>query len=167
MSLLLKKWTAMYTTRFALSLSLQKTSWRGEKRHWGFLDIPMESCTDLQLWCLYPRTQQVAGKEGGKRQETDTSVSANTGMNSVSAEPNVRPIKVYWDQVVLVSLKVKADSYNQTWGWIWWWQCWASWVVGFSAPLSTMMMVVVVSESAVLINVLGEPAETLAVALPL
>ena len=58
----------------------------------------------------------MAGKEGGKRQETDTSVSANTGMNSVSAEPNVRPIKVYWDQVVLVSLKVKADSYNQTWG---------------------------------------------------
>lgn len=33
-------------------------------------------------------------------------VRARTGMNSVSAEPNVRPIKVYWDQVVLVSLKV-------------------------------------------------------------
>lgn len=32
-----------------------------------------------------------------------------TGMISVSVEPNVRPIKVYWDQVVLVSLKVEAD----------------------------------------------------------
>lgn len=29
-------------------------------------------------------------------------VCVRTGMNSVSAEPNVRPIKVYWDQVVLV-----------------------------------------------------------------
>lgn len=29
-------------------------------------------------------------------------------MKAVSAEPNVRPIKVYWDQVVLVSLKVAA-----------------------------------------------------------
>lgn len=43
-------------------------------------------------------------------------VRARTGMNSVSAEPNVRPIKVYWDQVVLVSLKVEADLFNQTWG---------------------------------------------------
>lgn len=43
-------------------------------------------------------------------------VCVHTGMNSVSAEPNVRPIKVYWDQVVLVSLKVKADLLNQTWG---------------------------------------------------
>lgn len=34
---------------------------------------------------------------------------AHTGMISVSAEPNVRPIKVYWDQVVLVSLKLEAD----------------------------------------------------------
>lgn len=43
-------------------------------------------------------------------------VRAHTGMNVVSAEPNVRPIKVYWDQVVLVSLKVEANLFNQTWG---------------------------------------------------
>lgn len=69
-------------------------------------------------------------------------VSVFTGMNSVSAEPNVRPIKVYWDQVVLVSLKVEADLFNQTWGWVWWywWQRWASWVVGFSAPLLMVMV---------------------------
>lgn len=41
---------------------------------------------------------------------------ARTGMNALSAEPNVRPIKVYWDQVVLVSLEVEADLFNQTWG---------------------------------------------------
>lgn len=37
-------------------------------------------------------------------------------MNAVSAEPNVRPITVYWDRVVLVSLEAKADLINQTWG---------------------------------------------------
>lgn len=36
---------------------------------------------------------------------------ARTGMDSVSAEPNVRPIKVYWDQVVLVSLTVEAELF--------------------------------------------------------
>lgn len=41
---------------------------------------------------------------------------AHTGMNAVSAEPNVQPIKVYWDQVVLVLLKMEADLFNQTWG---------------------------------------------------
>lgn len=34
-------------------------------------------------------------------------------MNAVRLEPNVRPIKVYWDQVVLVSLEVEADLFNQ------------------------------------------------------
>lgn len=51
-----------------------------------------------------------------KEREMETSVCcvcAHTGMN---AEPNVRPIKVYWDQVVLVSLKVEANLFNQTWG---------------------------------------------------
>lgn len=43
-------------------------------------------------------------------------VCAHTRIDSVSAEPNVRPIKVYWDQVILVSLKVVADLFNQTWG---------------------------------------------------
>lgn len=37
-------------------------------------------------------------------------------MNAVSAEPNVRPITVYWDRVVLVSVEAKADLINQTWG---------------------------------------------------
>lgn len=45
-----------------------------------------------------------------------TCVCAHTCMNAVSAEPNVRPIKVYWDQVVLVSLMVESDLINQTWG---------------------------------------------------
>lgn len=37
------------------------------------------------------------------------------GINSQSAEPNVPPIKVYLDQVVLDSLEVKADWYDRTW----------------------------------------------------
>lgn len=67
-------------------------------------------------------------------------------MNSVSAEPNVRPIKVYWDQVVLVSLKMEVDLFNQTWGWVWWywWKQRASRVVGFRAPLMAVVTVVVV-----------------------
>lgn len=49
-------------------------------------------------------------RDGNKR------LCVRTGM-SVGAEPNVRPIKVYWDQVVLVSLEVVvADLINQTWG---------------------------------------------------
>lgn len=57
-------------------------------------------------------------QEGREEKDRDGNKCArsHTGMNSVSAEPNVPPIKVYWDQVVLVSLKVKADLYNQTWG---------------------------------------------------
>lgn len=53
-----------------------------------------------------------------KQRERDGNkcVHAHTCMNALSVEPNVRPIKVYWDQVVLVSLKVEADSFNQTWG---------------------------------------------------
>lgn len=70
---------------------------------------------------MYHHTQQMTGKEGEKRQmETRVCVCVCTHsyscMNSVSAEPNVQPIQVYWDQVVLVSQKVKADLYNQTWG---------------------------------------------------
>lgn len=51
-----------------------------------------------------------------KDKDGNECVCARTGMNSASAEPNVRPIKVYWDQVELVSLKVEADLFNQTWG---------------------------------------------------
>lgn len=42
-------------------------------------------------------------------------VCVHTGINSQSAEPNVSPIKVYLDQVVLDSLEVKADWYDRTW----------------------------------------------------
>lgn len=37
-------------------------------------------------------------------------------------EPNVRPIKVYWGRVVLVSLEAKADLINRTGLRGWWWR---------------------------------------------
>lgn len=110
--------------------SKRQTQYRKDSSVWIWTPFAVEP-----MLCYSLRKRQRDGNECAR---------AHTGMNSVSAEPNVRPIKVYWDQVVLVSLEVEADLFNQTWGWVWWywWQWWASWVVGFSAPL---MVVVVVS----------------------
>lgn len=111
-----KKCTAMYTTML-LSLIAQNELKRGKRRQgfliyqWNHIQIYSydASIITLNRW-----------QEGREEKDRDGNkcvcALSHTGMNSVSVEPNVPPIKVYWDQVVLVSLKVKADLYNQTWG---------------------------------------------------
>lgn len=102
----------MYTT-MPLSLIAQNESKWG-KRHQGFL---IYQWNHIQIYSYDASIVALnRWQEGREEKDRDGNKCArsHTGMNSVSAEPNVPPIKVYWDQVVLVSLKVKADLYNQT-----------------------------------------------------
>lgn len=64
---------------------------------------------------------------------------------------------------------MKADWYDRTWSRVWWWwSWWASRVAGLSIPPPPLMMVMmVVAAAAPLLDVVGEPAESFAVALPL
>lgn len=142
MSSLLKKCTAMYTIVFR-SLNVRNDLKRGKRQQvffiyqWNHIQIySNDVSSDVSSHSTNDR------KGGRKKTDGNTCVCmcvcthSYSCMNSASAEPNVRPIQVYWDQVVLVSQKVKADLYNQTWGWVWWywWQWWASGVVGVSTP---------------------------------
>lgn len=101
----------------------------------------------------------------------DVTVSLDVRM-LLSAEPNVRPIKVYWDRVVLVSLEMEANLINMgteydggNGGRLEW--------LDLAPPILNVADGGgdddgdVLSGSWPLVDVLGQPAEALAVALPL
>lgn len=98
----------------SLSTDGRKRGRKGQQRTDNIEKIhPLEFEHPL-LWNQCYVTLSKRGRK--KKSERWKQLCSRTGMNVVSAEPNVRPIKVYWDQVVLVSLKVDIDLINREWG---------------------------------------------------
>lgn len=109
------------------------------------------------------------GREGERGKKTGVSVYVCVCVcayryNSQSVEPNVPPIKVYLDQVVTGFCGSEGRLVGPGMSWVWWW-LWAPRVAGLSIPPPPVM--VVTAAAAPLLDVVGEPAESFAVALPL